>query len=194
MNAILNLQSGLPWDVVDATTDVSGTGEFTDRWNFTGNPADFSRRGAAALPWFSGATNSACLAQATAAGPAAVNSLSKWGCYVVGSSMLLPPAIGTLGTLGRNVFRNNGMRLLDVSVTKRWRLTERFRAQFRAESFNFLNSTMYANPAYNNVGRNNPTNTSGFGNAATTPDVAIANPQVGAGAARSIQLGLKLVF
>jgi len=123
-----------------------------------------------------------------------VACLQKCGCYVSGASMMLPPALGTLGTLGNNVFRANGLHLLDLSVTKKWRITERVNAQFRAEFFNILNTTAYANPAYNGVGRNNPTSTASFENSTTTPDVAIANPQIGTGAARSTQLGLKLIF
>src|SRR5712692_53719 len=144
LNSIVNIQGSLPLDLVDSTTDVSGTGEFTDRWNFYGSPSDFSNRGSAALPWFSGTSNAACLSQATSAGPNAVSSLSKWGCYVVGNSMLLPPALGTLGTMGKNIFRNNGLHLLDLSVTKKWKLTERVSTQLRVEFFNILNLTQYA--------------------------------------------------
>ncbi|HSP68371.1 MAG TPA: carboxypeptidase regulatory-like domain-containing protein [Bryobacteraceae bacterium] len=197
LNSILNVQSALPWAVMDTSTDVSGTGEFTDRWNFFGNPSDFSHRGSAAIPFFAGTSNASCLTQASAMGPAGVSSLQKWGCYVAGGSMLLPPPLGTLGTLGNNVFRGNGLHLLDLSVTKKWRITERVSAQFRVESFNILNVTAYSNPAYNQgpTGQhNNPTSTGGFGNSTTTPDVQIANPQVGGGAARSTQLGLKLIF
>jgi hypothetical protein len=194
INSVLNVQSALPWAVVDSSTDVSGTGEFTDRWNFFGNPSDFSHRGSTTIPYFKGTSNSSCMAQANAFGQAGVSSLTKWGCYVSGGSMLLPPALGGLGTQGNNVFRGDGLHLLDVSVTKKWRITERVSAQFRAEFFNILNATAYANPAYNGVGRNNPTSTASFGNSTTTPDVAIANPQVGTGAARSTQLGFKVIF
>jgi hypothetical protein len=194
LNSIVNIQSGLPWTVLDNSTDVSGTGEFTDRWNFSGNPDDFSHRGSATIPYFAGTSNSLCLAQANALGAAGVSSLQKWGCYASGSSIMTPPALGSLGTLGNNVFRANGLHLWDVSITRKIRITERLNAQFRAELFNILNTTAYANPAYNGVGRNNPTSTSSFGNSTTTPDVAIANPQIGTGAARSTQLGLKLIF
>ena len=201
LNSILNVQSGLPWGVADGSTDVSGTGEGADRWNFSGNPSDFSGRKDIAIPYFAGTTNPACLAQATATGSAAVSSLAKFGCYVVGDSMMLPPALGTLGTMGNNIFRGNGIHLLDLSVTKKWHFTERVSAQFRAEVFNILNVTAYSNPGYNQGAfpgaagaHNNPTTTTGFGNSTTTPDVQIANPQVGAGAARSMQLGLKIMF
>ena len=197
LNSIANVQSGLPWNLVDNTSDVSGTGEYTDRWNFFGNPSDFSGRGATPIPWFPGSgasANQACVSQAVSAGAAAVSALSKWGCYVAGSSMLLPPALGTLGTMGRNIFRANGLHLLDLSVTKKWKFTERLNAQFRAEFFNILNITQYANPTYNGVGHNIPTSTTAFGSSTTTPDVAIDNAQIGSGAARSMQLGLKLIF
>lgn len=77
------------------------------------------------------------------------------------------------------------MHLLDLSVTNKWRLTERVSAQFRAEVINILNTTAYANPAYHGIGRNNPTSTTSFGNSTTTPDVALANRQIGTGAARA---------
>src|SRR5712692_5621191 len=195
LNSIVNIQGSLPWDLVDSTTDVSGTGEFTDRWNFYGSPSDFSNRGSSPIPWFSGTSNAACLSQARAT--SAESSLSKWGCYVVGNSMMLPPALGTLGTMGRSIFRNNGLHLWDLSVTKKWKLTERLSAQFRAEFFNILNLTQYANPAccaQQSGQHHNPTTTGGLGSYPTTPDVANANPQVGSGAARSTQLGLKLIF
>jgi hypothetical protein len=198
LNSIVNLASGAPWPVIDSTTDVSGTGEFADRWNFFGNPSDFSYRGSTPLPWFSGTSNAACLSQATSAGPNAVSALSKWGCFVSGNSMMLPPALGTLGTMGRDIFRDNGLYLWDLSMTKKWRLTERLSAQFRAEFFNILNITAYASPAMaTTIGsgqHNNPTTNQQFGTSLTTPDVQNANPQVGSGAARSTQLGLKLIF
>jgi hypothetical protein len=198
VNSIVNMATGAPWQVIDSTTDVSGTREFTDRWNFYGKPTDFSYRNSAPVPWFSGTSNAACLSKATAGGPSAVSSLSKWGCFVSGDSMMLPPALGTLGTMGRDIFRNNGLSLLDLSVSKKWRITERFSAQFRAEFFNVLNVATYASPAgATTIGsgqHNNPTTVGGFGTSLTTPDVANANPQIGSGAARSTQLGLKLVF
>lgn len=197
LNTIVNLQTGLPWSVLDKTSDISGTGEFADRWDFFGNPSDFSDRGANAIPFFAGTSNPQCLSQAQAMGPAGVAALTKYGCYVSGSSMMLPPALGTLGTMGNNIFRSNGLHVVDASVTKRIIITERIGMQFRAEFFNVLNSTEYGNPAYNNAGRNNPTNGSSgtlFGNSSATPDVLIANPQVGTGAARSLQLGLKIIF
>jgi len=111
---------------------------------------------------------------------------------------MLPPALGTLGTMGRNIFRNNGLSLVDISVTKKWKVTERISAQLRAEFFNILNIAAFASPqGATTIGsgqHNNPTTSGGFGTSLTTPDVANANPQIGSGAARSTQLGLKIIF
>ena len=41
LNTIISLQGGLPWLVNDQGNDISGTGDFGDRWNFFGNPGDF---------------------------------------------------------------------------------------------------------------------------------------------------------
>ena len=85
-----------------------------------------------------------------------------------------------------------------MSVTKQIRFTERFNGQFRFEMFNILNMTQYALPSGPNVtqSNNNPTGGGGgnFGASKLSPDVAIGNPQVGSGGARSIQLGFKLMF
>jgi hypothetical protein len=127
-----------------------------------------------------------------------VTSLTKFGCFAQKNSMLLPPALGTFGTMGRNIFHGNGLRLFDMSVTKKMKFTERFGGEFRVEAFNILNHTNYALPAGPNVSqsRNNPSTgaAGGFGASTFTPDVAISNPQIGSGAARSIQLAFKLSF
>ena len=78
--------------------------------------------------------------------------------------------------MGRNIFRNNGMNLWDLSMTKKWKLTERISTQFRAEFFNILNLTLYANPSYpgqttGSGQHGNPTTTGGLGTWLATPDV-----------------------
>ena len=50
LNAIITLQSGQPWTVWDSTNNFAG-GDNTDRWNFSGNPADFKSRGANSIPY-----------------------------------------------------------------------------------------------------------------------------------------------
>jgi hypothetical protein len=128
-----------------------------------------------------------------------ITSLQNLGCYVQGSSVLLPPAFGTWPQNSRGIFRGPNFHIWDLSVTKTFKFRERFGAEFRAEFFNVLNHPTFTNPAGSGV---NPTSTlfSGsappnqFGSAAQTLDAGGQNPVVGAGGARSIQLGLKLSF
>ncbi len=212
VNAILHLQGGTPWGINDVTTDFSGTGEFGnssqttgERWNLYGSPSDFqfnkSFINSNGIPYFSGTTNPACLSRAQANGPAAVAALTVLGCYAQGSSVLIPPGYGTYGTLGTNPFRSAGYQNVDFSVSKTWTLRERFRAQFRAEVFNVFNHANFASP--NGIANINQNGTAtdpsgaggvGFGISRQTPDVAAGNPVLGSGGPRAIQLGLKILF
>jgi hypothetical protein len=62
------------------------------------------------------------------------------------SKQQLTPPTGTLGTIGRNTERGNAFVTLNASLCKTFALTERWRLQFRAESFNALNRTNYDLP------------------------------------------------
>lgn len=137
---------------------------------------------------------------ATAMGPGAVASLNNLGCYKVGNSVMTPPALGTFGNLGRNVFRDTGFRNLDLSIAKNFRFKERLTAQFRAEFFNILNHPNFANPWGGTSGWgpsngfSDPSFPGAFGCGCATPDTAAVNPVLGSGSARAIQLGLKMIF
>jgi hypothetical protein len=114
-----------------------------------------------------------------------------------GNSVLIPPPANTFGTMGRNIFPDSGFRNLDFSVAKNWRLGERMRAQFRAEFFNIFNHPNFANPygGQNGYGNNDPVAAPTlFGCGCETPDVTAANPAIGSGGPRSIQLALKFSF
>ena len=50
LNSIVTLQSGAPWGVDDSSNNISGTNEFTDRWDFSGNPSDF-KSGNSSIPY-----------------------------------------------------------------------------------------------------------------------------------------------
>ena len=200
INSIATLQSSQPWGPIDLTTDLTGLGGLPvsppqgtpQRWDFTGHPSDF-KAGPTPLPFFPGTSNSACAAHATT--PGLMAALGTWGCYAKGGSMMTPPAPGTFGTMGRNLFPDSGFRNLDFAVAKNWHFGERLRAQFRAEFFNILNHPNFANPygGQNGFGQNDP-GVGGFGCECATPDIAAANPAVGSGGPRSIQLGLKFIF
>jgi hypothetical protein len=185
---------------MDTSDDISGTGEGVDRWDFVGNPSDFDSGPPNAMgvtiPYYApGSTPAVCNNAANT--PALMTSLNTFGCYAKGNSAMIPPALGTFGTMGRNTFRDSGFRNWDFSVAKNWKFGERFGAQFRAEFFNVLNHPNFANPfgGQNGFGMNDPSVLGpGFGCGCATPDVAASNPVLGSGGARAIQLGLKLLF
>jgi hypothetical protein len=213
LNSILNLQGRAPWDMNDVTTDFSGTNEIAgqnttgEKWNFYGDPADFqtSRQflgtngGNNGIPYFKGASNAACLAKAAANGALAVASLTNLGCYASGASILIPPAYGSYGYSGSNIFRGMPYYNLDLSVTKAFKFKDRWTAQFRAEAFNILNHVNISNPIGGPGGDGDFSDPSslagaGFGFRNQTPDVTSSNAVLGSGGPRAIQLGLKLIF
>jgi hypothetical protein len=204
----------MPWGINDLTTDFSGTNEMGsqapigEQWNFSGNPGDFTttkdfwqntNAGSGGIPYFAGTSNAACLAKAQASGPLAVASLANLGCYAKGSSVLIPPAFGSYGTTGPNVFRGMPYYNVDLSVTKTISFKERVKAQFRAEFFNIFNHPNISNPFGGPGGDNTYTDPSvdagaSFGFRPQTPDVTSSNPVLGSGGPRAIQLGLKIIF
>ena len=126
LNSIVTIQTPAPWIAYDTNNDIDGTGENQNRWDFFGNPSDF-QSGPTPLPYFAGTSNPACVAAAgkVANGPGGatgMQSLASFGCYQKGSSVLVPPAIGTFGTTGRNVFRDSGFRNWDLLRLQNFRV------------------------------------------------------------------------
>lgn len=213
LNSIVTLESSQFWGPIDMTTDAAGTGPLpvsppaTEpfRWSFyhagtagRGNPSDF-KSGPTPIPFFPNTTNPACVQSAeavdgTTSGPS-MASLSSFGCYEKGNSVMIPPALGSFGNMPRNLFPDSGFRNLDLSIAKNWHFGERVHAQFRAEFFNLLNHPNFANPygGQNGFGLNDP-GVQPFGCGCATPDVAAANPVIGSGGSRAVQLALKFTF
>ena len=210
LNSIITLQSPQHWGAMDEGTDAAGIGalpvsppaQSPIRWDFFGNPDDF-KSGPNGIPKYTaGNLPAACTAKALALDGgtpgAATAAVNLFGCYAQGNSVMIPPALGTFGTMGRNIFPDSGFRNFDFSVAKNWHFGDRLRAQFRVEFFNIFNHPNFANPygGQNGFGFNDPSVPpgGGFGCGCATPDVAAANPAVGSGGPRSVQLGLKLNF
>jgi hypothetical protein len=59
------------------------------------------------------------------------------------------PTLGTAGSLGRNAFEAPGFERVDVSLTKNFRVMERFTLRFRMEADNSLNHTNLNAPSGN---------------------------------------------
>jgi Carboxypeptidase regulatory-like domain len=223
INSIVNLQTAQPWAAWDAGSNISGTGENADRWDIVGSGDDFSS-GKDSIPYCNGFTtgvntpaNVTCTvtsiyggaslsaAQTTSAingcvaNAPSVATLASFGCYASanGKSFLVPPALGQFGNMGRNIFRDSGLKNWDFSVFKNFSFRERFGAQFRWEVFNVLNRPTAANPygASSFVNAGNGLQGGGpLGYSGLTPDFAAGNPLVGSGSQRVMQLGLKLTF
>lgn len=91
------------------------------------------------------------------------------------TSAFVPNALYTYGNAGRNILRAPGLVNLDLALHKSFRVTERVSAQFRFEAFN-------------------ATNTPALG----APNTVLGNPLFGqitsAGAARDLQLAVKVAF
>jgi hypothetical protein len=211
INSIFTWQTGMPWSTIDGYSngnDISLTGEYADRWNFVGNRADFSPSPSGPIPYFTNFTydplsntatgNQACLKQQPSGASLQdwVNQLATFGCYVKGSGVMTPQMSGQFGTMGRNLFRGPGYTNWDFSIMKNWMIKERFAIQLRGEFFNILNHPNFTNPYGNGgqLGNVDPSVPSSFGFASATPDVAAANPVIGAGGPRAIQIGLKIKF
>jgi hypothetical protein len=198
ISSITTLQSGTPWGIEDMSNDFSGTGEvnnpytYGETWNFYGKPSDFTAS-PNGIPYFSANFPSQCLAQATT--PQLLAQLNTFGCYMKGSSVLLPPASGTYGNAGRNIFRNTPFKTWDFSILKNWKFKERMSAQFRAEFFNVLNHPVFGGVDAGHLANNDPSvGSNTFGQTTATADLAAGNPVMGSGSNRVIQLGLKLAF
>ncbi|MBI3207470.1 MAG: carboxypeptidase regulatory-like domain-containing protein [Candidatus Solibacter usitatus] len=54
------------------------------------------------------------------------------------------PALGTLGTMSKNLIRGPGINNWDIAVFKNFPVKERFRFQFRAEMYNAFNHTQFS--------------------------------------------------
>lgn len=212
VNSIITLQTPQYWGPMDEGTDAAGVGPLPVsppantpiRWSFYGKTSDFKSRvnnilGGLGVPYYSGASNSTCAAQALAVDGgtpgASTASLNLFGCYASGNSVMIPPPLGQFGNMGRNMFQDTGFKNFDFSIAKNFHFGERMRLQFRAEFFNILNHPNFANPygGQNGFGLNDPS-VQPFGCGCATPDIAAANPAIGSGGPRSIQLGAKFVF
>lgn len=197
VTSIVNIQGGEPFYFYDSGNDISGTAEFLDRWNFAGNRDDIHFSPKHPVQYFAdGLSNPACLAQAPT--PELQETLEGYGCFQQGSAVITPPAYGTFGNMPRNIFRGPGFANWDMSVTKRWHLGERVELQLRGEFFNVLNHTNFdVFTLTTDVSETTDVFDSSFSNLGLvhfTPDVGVANPVIGSGGSRHIQLGLKFIW
>lgn len=100
-----------------------------------------------------------------------------------------PLAEARQGNLGRGTLRGFGLHQVDLSVRRRFRISEQVGLDFRADGFNLFNSANFANPTgvltNANFGRTTQILSNGLGG---------QNPLFQVGGPRSVQLALRLQF
>jgi hypothetical protein len=102
----------------------------------------------------------------------------------------LPPSTVRQGTEGRNDIRGFGLTQVDLSIGRKFPITDRLNLQFRADAFNVLNHPNFSNP------------NGDFASGATELQAASMlnqglgglNPLFQEGGPRSLQLSLRLIF
>ena len=122
--------------------------------------------------------------------------------FVLNPAAFSVPAPGTFGNLGRGAVHGPGLTQFDLTLQKKFAITERVNTEFRVEMYNLLNRANFSNPVarLNNVlgtatnqlqpGQAYGTATGGaFGSVLQTVESA-----VGLGAQRQIQLSLRISF
>jgi Carboxypeptidase regulatory-like domain/TonB dependent receptor len=213
ITSVAMLEGGQPFTLGDFNDDISLTGEFNDRWNMSGPASNIHWSALNSIPFIdpeagnfiensnldvvAGATPAAqlCVNQAYATGGvAAADQLGPdggdLGCYVVKNTVITPPAYGSQGNMGRNIFRGPSFRNWDFSISKAFRLRESVHLQLRGEFFNILNHTNFDDFSMNT----DLSIPSTVGTVIFTPDVAASNPVIGSGGSRHIQLGAKVIW
>ena len=122
---ILTVRSGLPFTPT-INGDVANTGVSSQRPLVTGTPLIVGNPSC----WFYTSANPSCVALE----PNATNAFTA-------------PAQYTYGNGGRNILRADGLKQLDFTLMKTFRVDEKRVFEFRAEMFNILNHPTFAAPS-----------------------------------------------
>jgi hypothetical protein len=100
------------------------------------------------------------------------------------------PAVGVQGTEGRNDLAGFGLTQCDLSLARKFSITERVTLQFRTDAFNLLNHPNFSNPVA--LINSNPIYLSS--SLMANQGLGGLNPLFQEGGPRSLQLSLKLTF
>jgi hypothetical protein len=94
-----------------------------------------------------GSTQTADLVKSEVAKPGGIGRGQLW----FDTSAFQAPPLGRFGNTGYNILRGPGLVNWDFGVFREFAFTERWRLQFRGESFNFSNTPHFNNPG-NTIG------------------------------------------
>ena len=112
------------------------------------------------------------------------------GGKILNAAAFVAPPVGEQGNEPRDDIPGFGLTQVDLSVARKFPISERLNLQFRADAFNALNHSNFSNPAaYIGLGPS-------FLQSSTTLNNGLGglNPLFQEGGPRSIQLSLRLVF
>ena len=110
-------------------------------------------------------------------GPVILGKVDQW----FDPRAFVMPLAGTFGNVARGSFVGPKMTNFDMSLFKRFNITERYNLQFRAEAFNILNHPNFGTPNPVTFSGNNYSSSAGVITATSTTS-------------RQIQFALKLLF
>ena len=202
-NSIFTAQSGEPVNFYDDGDDISGTGEYNDRWNFHGNPRKIHWSRSQGLPWYEFDSDYPSTINTDCEKYASYDQLYNYGCYAGNGWTITPPEPGQFGDMGRNIVRGPDFVNLDFSLIKTFTLRDRVNMELRGEFFNILNHPNFAGidgDLYDWYYEDSPTGSESMPGYSTvaqanyTPDIEASNPVVGSGGSRHIQLGIKILW
>jgi hypothetical protein len=123
--------------------------------------------------------------------------------WIINPAAFAVPAPGTYGNLGRFALHGPSLSQFDLTLQKRFAISERLGIEFRSELYNILNRANFANPpaTLNNAlgtGANQLQPGQAFSTAAAGGAFGVANSTVertvGLGTNRQIQLSLRFMF
>jgi len=180
LSGVVSMATGQPFSLLDYS-DYNNTGEFYERPDLVGNP------------WAgtSSPTNFINLSAFAAS--------CNWNNAVGGCDPVTPNY--HFGSSARNGFYGPHYRNVDFSFAKETKLTERVAVKLGVDFFNVFNHPNFANPlfpSFNVLWNNNgisPNGTGiGFFPLSVTPDVGDANPFLGGGGPRDLQISARFSF
>lgn len=161
VSGIVSIQTGQPFTVYDTAADFSGFNQLADRPDLRSS------------------------------GPLATNYGNPDAAFTTAYFSKIPPT-GRTGTSGRNQYYGPGLANWDLTALKNIPLgTERVKLTFRADFFNLLNHTNFAEPVHNESSSTFGKITSTVGSAVATSVGTTAGPF---GGPRQIQMAMRLTF
>lgn len=200
LGGLINARTGLPVEVLVTRPDIvyrnNTTGAITTSPVVTGGVIQTTP--IVNVPGGGNSRNTRRPDLVAGVNPYIVNSGTLW----VNPAAFAVPQPGTFGNLGRNALRGPGISQLDLTLSKRFTITEKTNLEFRAECYNILNHAVFAVPGgatprladatgILQPGQPYTASTAGGNFGALTSTVS---NQVGLGTNRQFQLSLRLSF